>query len=469
MKKPITNRPLLWIMAFHLLLLGVSWTSRAGEMKAGTAKALITPADPKGRILVMGGPAYGVMNDIYARALTLFDGEKRLVIVTYDLNCLDVATPILRSRLKKELGIEPAYFIPLATHNHAAPIQIVPANFDYGRWLADRIFSLIQEAIQHESGPVKLLTGRGRWDFLMSVGNHPVDSEIQVLKVMQAERTMALLFNHPTHPMQASFWRIEPGHPGYALEELEKLMPGTLPMYADACGGNQFLATGTLMLEPLPVVKLIGKKLARVVRKIAQGEMTEVGGKISSRFSVVPLPLAPPISYEEAQNLAARKKIPRDIGFAPYPDPQREFNWLRSLLDHYEKKLPFPTRTTDLVCTDDGFLLHQLLSPREFPCVYEETIVTTVGPLLLVFMQGEVCAPIGMRIKDAYRETIPMMIFAYMGEHNLYIPTRHLVEQNAYQARVIQIQYASPVPWAPTVEDEMVNGVLGLIKQVLNP
>jgi hypothetical protein len=47
-----------------------------------------------------------------------------------------------------------------------------------------------------------------------------------------------------------------------------------------------------------------------------------------------------------------------------------------------------------------------------------------------------------------------------MGEHNLYIPTRKLVEMGAYQAKVIQIQYASPVPWSLDVEDVMVEQVL---------
>jgi len=36
------------------------------------------------------------------------DGARRMVFVTYDLNCLDYATPILRERLEKE-GIPPAY------------------------------------------------------------------------------------------------------------------------------------------------------------------------------------------------------------------------------------------------------------------------------------------------------------------------------------------------------------------------
>ena len=87
--------------------------------------------------------------------------------------------------------------------------------------------------------------------------------------------------------------------------------------------------------------------------------------------------------------------------------------------------------------------------------------------MALVAMQGEVCAPIGARIKDAFRRNMPIMVFGYMGEHNLYIPTRELVRLKAYQGIVIQIQYASPVGWAPEVEDEMVKGVSNVVKSVI--
>jgi hypothetical protein len=406
-----------------------------------------------------------VWEDIHARALTLYDGQRRLVIVTYDLNCLDVATPLLRARCRDGLGIEPAYLVLLATHNHAAPIQIVPANSDYGRWLAERLFALIAEAIAAERGPARLWFGNGRGPALMSVGGHPVDDEVQVLKVTVEDETRAILFNQPTHPLQASFWRIEPGHPGYAMDEIERRLPGVQAMYADAAGGNQFLATGTLMLWPKPLVKLIGKDLAGRALRISAGPLMEITGPLSARREVIPLPLAPAIPYEEAQKLA--RNIPRDIGLVPYPHPDRESNWLRSLLHHYEAGIPFPATTADRVCTDEGFLVSAAEYPREFPCVYEETIVATIGPLVFVAMQGEVCAPIGAAIKETYRGRRPIMVFAYMGEHNLYIPTRALVRQKAYQAKVLQSQYASPVGWSEEVEDAMVEGVKGIIERAL--
>ena len=79
---------------------------------------------------------------------------------------------------------------------------------------------------------------------------------------------------------------------------------------------------------------------------------------------------------------------------------------------------------------------------------------------------GRGLAPIGMRIKDVLRQKMPLFVTAYMGEHNLYIPTRDLVRTDAYQSQVIRIQYASPVGWAPEVEDEMVKGVLKVVTEV---
>src|SRR5579864_2983062 len=132
---------------------------RASTLKAGTAKIDITPDRP--RLCASGDKpdpptAYA---RLHSRVLTLHDGTRRIVFINYDLNCLDVATPILRERVERELGIPPSYLVPLATHNHQGPIQIAAENFDYGRELAEKIFAAIREAISNEDGPVELLFG----------------------------------------------------------------------------------------------------------------------------------------------------------------------------------------------------------------------------------------------------------------------------------------------------------------------
>lgn len=445
-------------LAVYCLILSLS--AGALEMKAGTAKCVITPEPGKERISVMGDPLKGVLKDIHARALTLFDGERRLAIVTYDLNCLDVATPILRQRCRDELGLPADYLILMATHNHAAPIQIVPDNFDYGRWLAERIFDLIKQAISKEQGPVQLMFGSDYGYFLKAVGNAPTDYEVQVLKVAGPAGPVAVLFNQPTHPIHETYEQINPAHPGYAMDEVEQMLPGAQAMYADASGGNQF--TLRMMDGSADEVKKYGHQLAEVVLKVVKSPMQDVTGPLSSKLAVISLSLAKPLSRESAENLA--KFAPKDIGYVPYPNDDRESNWIRALMKYYEQGFAFPTKSTDLVCTDDGFMIKELETPREFPCRYEETIVSKIGSLIFVAMQGEVCAPIGVRIKDAIRCERPIMVGAYMGEHNLYIPTRELVRLNYYQAQVLQIQYACPVGWAPTVEDEMVDGVIRMIR-----
>lgn len=459
----------LWHSIHLLLLLAVlslgHAVAAASELRAGTARSIITPDKPL--TLVTGKLSTGKIHDIYARVLTLNDGAVRLVFATYDLNCLDVATPILRKRCRDELGLAPAQLILLATHNHAAPIQIVPANFEYGRWLADKLFSMIQQAIAAEQGPVQVAFATDRAYFVRAIGNAPADYDLQLLKVTRGEKPVALLFTFPTHPLQSSDTLIDTGHPGYAIDELERQYPGVVAMYGDSCGGNQFPDRGAIMTGSPAQVQQLGHELALAVTGLAEAPSQDVTGPLKTSLEILSLPLAPPLSLDEAEKLAADKKVPLDIGLVPYPHPDRGTNWIRALLRHHREKIPFPTRTTDRVCTDDGFLVREYETPREFPCQYEEVIAARIGPLLFIAMQGEVCAPIGMRIKDAFRRQGPAMVTAYMGEHNLYIPTRELVRLDAYQSQVIRIQYASPVGWAPEVEDEMVRGVVGLGRKML--
>ena len=440
--------------------------------KAGVAKKEITNENPL--VMVNGNVSQGTLRPLYARALSLNDGSSRLLLVTYDLNCLDHATPILRKRVQEELDIEPSRLILLATHNHNAPIQINPDNFPYGKRLADLFFDLIQEAIANEKGPARVLFGNTYGYFLMGVGNAPVDHEIQLLKVVRDEKPIALFFNHGTHPAQASDQLVGAGHPGYAMDEIEKELPGVQAMYAASGAGNQFplgaAVQGIRGAEER--CRAFGHLLAKTVLQTEKGNLEDVTGKLNSTMKTLSLPLAEPITKEEAKSQA--KSFPKDVGFVPYPHKHRKSNWVRMVLHYYDKGIPFPKRTTDMICSDDTYLIHRedenLLRAYDysiheaFPCVYEEVIVAQIGPMPFVAMQGEICAPIVARIKDAFRSTTPILVNGYMGEHNLYIPTRELVRLKAYQAKVIQTQYACPVGWAPEVEDQMVRQVVSLVR-----
>jgi len=393
--------------------------------------------------------------------MTLFDGKKRIAIMNYPFNALDVATPILRERCERELGISPAYLVLLATHNHQSPIQIVQGNFDYGHELAEKIFVMIQNAIRNEEGPADLLCGNGYGYFTRSQLSFPPDYEIELLRVMVGERTVALLFNHPTHPQRGPRNMYGPSHPGFAMDEIESSFPHSIAIYADACGGNQytFAPEGTTNL--LTACKARGHELAEVVLRIANGSLEEVTGPIESQLVVLDLPLDKPVPYKRALELAEGVRM--DVGFRAFPDPLRDTNWIRALVRHYKEGIPFPTKISDYVCTDDEFLVTNLDEPRKYPCRFEEVLGARIGKLTFLALQGEPLAQIGMRIKEVLRQRGPAMVFGYFAEHNLYIPTRDNVRLDLYQARTLREQYTCPVNWSPEVEDEMVKGSLAAV------
>ena len=349
----------------------------------------------------------------------------------------------------------------------------------------------IEEAIANEQGPVSVEFGFGHAYFVHSVGNAPTDYEVQVLRVSHDSEPMAVLYSHPTHPGPATRNRIDTGHPGFAMEMIEEAVPGVQAMYAMSCGGNQFPVDIMEYQRWLQEIQDQGieeidrqleersrgwaRELSEEVMTILSRDMEDITGPLTSRLEIIPLPLGEPIPEAEARRRLAG--VPEDIGFVPYPHEHRDTNWLRMLLRYYEESLPFPTQTTDMVCTDDTYLIHkedtELLEEYahaihdRFPCIYQEVIVATIGGMPLVAMQGEIVAPIGARIKDAFRTERPIKVFGYMGEHNLYFPTRELVRLDVYQAQTLRIQYASPVGWDPSVEDVMVNGVIDMVNAAL--
>ena len=128
--------------------------------------------------------------------------------------------------------------------------------------------------------------------------------------------------------------------------------PDSTAIYADACGGNQytFAADGS---EPLAACKARGHELAEVVLRIGNGSLEEVTGPIESRLKILDLPLAEPVSHKRALELA--QGVPLYAGFQAFPDPRRDTNWIRALLKHYKEGIPFPTRISEYVCTDEEF------------------------------------------------------------------------------------------------------------------
>jgi hypothetical protein len=278
---------------------------------------------------------------------------------------------------------------------------------------------------------------------------------------MRGGRVAALLFNYPTHPQLGPRKMYGASHPGFAMEELETQFPGTVAIYADACGGYQYTFAPKGSADALQACKARGHELAQAALEVASGKLVDVSGPIESRLELVDLPLADPVPYARALDLA--RDVPMDAGLRAFPDPLRDTNWIRQLVRHYKEGIPFPKRVSEYVCTDEEFLLPQLPAPRRYPCRFVEVLGAQIGRLTLLAIQGEPLTEIGMRIKEVLRQRGPAMVFGYFAEHNLYVPTRENVRLDLYQAQALRVQYTCPVGWSLDVEDEILKGALAVV------
>jgi len=95
----------------------------AGTLRAGSAKVNITP--PLGITLIgsYGKPSDSILDDLYAKALVLSDGDTTLAIVSLDLlySPLEDITQPVREIITEKIGIPAQNILVCATHTHSGP------------------------------------------------------------------------------------------------------------------------------------------------------------------------------------------------------------------------------------------------------------------------------------------------------------------------------------------------------------
>jgi hypothetical protein len=132
MRKNITAK---YILLVCVVLLSMSVFCMAGEgvskeqseaagvLRAGASKVNITP--PLGVKLIgsKGYPSDSILDDLYAKALVLSDGETTLAIVSVDLlySPLEDITEPVRDIITEKTGIPARNILVCATHTHSGP------------------------------------------------------------------------------------------------------------------------------------------------------------------------------------------------------------------------------------------------------------------------------------------------------------------------------------------------------------
>jgi hypothetical protein len=226
--------------------------AKAAQLRAGVAKVDITNT----KVALVNDP-------LYVKALVLKDDTTTVAIITVDAVAIGEIGPIgndylgkVRSRIEKELNIQPTNILINASHCHGSVCSDVD----------ERTFQAVKEAWQNVV-PVKVGAGVGHEDRIMEnrrlklkngkeldvrhayslppdeevaeVG--PVDPEIGVLRLDREDgRTLAVVYNFACHPIQGV-----PGGgntadiTGFASKVIEdNLSDDTIALFLQGCAGD---------------------------------------------------------------------------------------------------------------------------------------------------------------------------------------------------------------------------------------
>ena len=242
---------IFFIGVIGLLICG---TVASAQLKAGVSKVNITNIEASGTVL----------DSLYIRALVLGNGSTKAVIISVDAVAIGKIGSIgddylsnVRSRIKKELGIEGANVLVNASHLHGAGYKVctdiedrtvhavkkatqnmVPVNIGAGSGYEDRIT---------ENHILKLTNGKG-WairhanplppdEEVESVG--PIDPEIGILRLDKKNGDpLAVVYNFTGHPYQGIVGATA-GYPGFASKLIEQnLGKGAVAMFIQGFAGD---------------------------------------------------------------------------------------------------------------------------------------------------------------------------------------------------------------------------------------
>ncbi|HZT31817.1 MAG TPA: neutral/alkaline non-lysosomal ceramidase N-terminal domain-containing protein [Bryobacteraceae bacterium] len=247
-----------------LALLALAGAAPAqAPLRAGVARVEITPAallPMYGYANRKCGPANGVHDPLYAKALVLATGDARLAIVTLDLG--SIVSEHLKDQVAAKLGI-PVLLLS-ASHTHSGPL-FLPYSGGPGEpspYLAElegKVFGAVKQAAE-SLFPARLGVGRGAlqlgynrlllrddgraralFDNLERIPYGPVDPEFSLLSVEdESGATRALLVHYACHAvvLGPTSCKYSADWPGAMMAKVEAAMPGTQCMFVQGGAGD---------------------------------------------------------------------------------------------------------------------------------------------------------------------------------------------------------------------------------------
>jgi hypothetical protein len=451
--------------AILLLLLGCA-APTGGEtgLRAGTAKAKITPTEP---VMLAGygsrnKPSEGVAAELWARALAIDEGRGLpKVLVTADIIGFGpVIGRSLKAEAKTRFGLSEERLMLVGSHTHSGPViseralvdhpEQVRARDAYVEGLRATILQIIGEALD-ALAPARFERARGvgtigmyrrvpKPDGTWVFGDNPegkTDPELPLMAVRSPDGNLrAIFFTYACHCTSIrngkdGFYQV---HPDWAIccSKLEEKMPGTQVMFVTGCGAD---------IDPGPKGALAvaeqngAAMLSSLEEVLKKGTFTPVSGPLTSKLTRLELPLEK-FDPEALQKMSESKK-PADQKQASALQLQRQQGFATSI-------------------------------------GYPIQVWKFGGDLTMVALAGETCVEYALRLKKELGAERVWPI-GYANEVMCYIPSERVLKENGYESGwnlawgrgVAAFQMSGSgwaTPFALGLEDRIVTAVHQLVK-----
>jgi ribosomal protein S24E len=426
---------------------------------AGVSQTDITP--PTGNFLIghrgRNKPSERVHDPLKAKALSIYDGKKRVIVITSDL----IYFPFeyageVKEEIKKVTGLEEDQIYLTASHTHTGPGISRNANYFYAEHvvpeylyiLKRKIAGCASEAIQNEKeselfwgeGSVDIGTVNRRkktsdgmamapdWDKL-------VDNDVSLIKVIQDEKVVAVLFHYTCHPttIGTTIYEISADYPGVAQRVLEKNYPGAIALFMNGCCGDIRPAIVDEKRErfrggDFSDVERMGTILAYEVAKEME-RAVPVGGGVKYNLVDFNLPLEEkliPQNKDDVQKFADKYIKEK------YSSEEVVNLWRKNVLEKIDKEKFEPY----------------------VPC---QLHAVKIGNVKFAGFPGETMVGIGLRVKDSSgRKTFTT---SFTNGEVAYLPTRDALEEGGYEAVSFLYQNIA-APFAKNFEDNIVTAMV---------
>ncbi len=432
--------------------------------KAGVAWVDTTPSAPV-RMAGYGSrtsPSQGVAHPLVAKALVLADARgHKVVMVTCDIiGFRRTFTNRVRDRVKDKYGLPHEDVALFASHNHAGPALIEPAengrttvsardgfqnNVDYTKNLEGKLVNLVGEALA-KMEPASLSYGIGRAHFALNrreptatgikLGKNPAgptDESVPILRVQNpGGKPLAIVFGYACHntTLRPDMMKIAADFAGYAQDQIETDNPGATALFVTGCAGD----ADPHPFGTLEMAKEHGEELGEAVKLVLDHPtwMTSLAGSLRAAFTETT------IRFSGPTDRASYEKLLND------PNSGRK-NHAKRMIAALDQGRPIRT---------------------DYP-YYSVHAISLGDQLTLLALSGEVVVDYAIRLqKELGGEGRTLWVAAYANDVVGYIPSVRVLREGGYEGGEAYYGSIWPVPFAEDVESIVVNAARDVVKKV---